>query len=114
MIRFGILGPALFFVLISPHLACAAPMSGLFCVAQESAEEIATAYNHGGYDEEDAVASALVFEQMCVRVDDPIDVAVVYHGKVIGKKVVIGVSRHVKGAPELFGLVDYPEQTGSV
>jgi|SRR6476646_10611689 hypothetical protein len=114
MTRFGILGPALFFLLISPRLASAEPMAGLFCVAQESAEKIASAYNHGGYDEEDAVASALVFERMCVRVDDPIDVAIVYHGKVIGKKVVIGVSRSVKGTPELFGLVDYPEQTGSI
>ena len=114
MIRFVIFGLAALFALISLSLAYAEPMSGLLCGLQESAEEVAKAYDHGGYDEEDAVASSLVSEGKCTRISDPIDVSVVYHGKIIGKKIIVGVSRRREGAPELFGLVDYPVQTGSI
>ena len=114
MIRFVILSLAAIFTFISLSLAYAEPMSGLFCGLQESAERVATAYDHGGYDEEDSVASSLVSEGKCARVDDPIDVSVVYHGKIIGKKAIVGVSRYREGAPEFFGVVDYPGQDRSI
>jgi hypothetical protein len=110
MVRFVILCLAALFTFISLSLAYAEPMAGLFCGLQDSAEQVATAYNHGGYDEEDSVASALVSEGKCTRVDDPIDVSVVYRGKIIGKKIIVGVSRYREGAPELFGVADYLAQ----
>ncbi len=52
-------------------------------------------------------------KKLCIRVEDNIDVEVVYQGKVIGDKIVIGVSRNPRGKPELYGLVNFPMQKGS-
>ncbi len=89
------------------------PYQGLFCLTETASEEVAVAYQKGGYDLEDTVADSLVEKKLCLRVEGDIDVNVVYVGKVIGDKAVIGVSRDPHGKPELFGLVPYPMRRGS-
>ena len=80
---------------------------GLMCFTPEAAEEIAKANKTGSFKLEDAVADSLVAQNKCFRLTRPqaLQGWIVYEGKIIGQKQVVGVSPNETGPPQLFSLI---------
>jgi hypothetical protein len=92
--------------------ALADEFRGLMCRDEAASEAVAIAYSQEGFDLEDAIASALVETGRCMRIEGAApsyEGAIVYRGKVIGNKMVVGVGKQ-EGKPELYGLRNYPFQ----
>lgn len=89
------------------------PFTGLFCKSEAAMVEVMVAYQKGGYDLEDVVASALVEKGECMRIPDdmPIDLVVVMEGRVIGKHRLYGLARDEQSDIELYGQAYYDDHS---